>query len=424
MAGWLLAATAHGDDEVSFRDKLDAFLADHLAEAESLVERTVNINSGTMNFAGVRAVADLLEPEFAALGFDTDWIDGAAFDRAGHLVASRAGGEPRVLLIGHLDTVFELASPFQRYERIGPDRARGPGAIDMKGGNVVMLYALRALAETGVLDALSFRVVITGDEERRGKPLDVATRALTEAAAWADIALGFEDGDGDPTTAVTARRGASGWSLSVSGRPAHSSQVFREEIGYGAIYELARILDRFRTALADQPNLTFNPGLVVGGTEAEIDISSARGEAFGKNNVIAERARAEGDLRAVSREQLAMARQTMREIVADSLPQTQATISFEDGYPPMAPTPGNRRLLEMYDQASRDLGYGPVTAVDPRRAGAADISFAAQHVEMALDGIGLMGKGGHTVEETADLATLPMQIKRAALLLYRLADPD
>ncbi|MDX1569823.1 MAG: M20/M25/M40 family metallo-hydrolase [Xanthomonadales bacterium] len=421
----LVTITTAAADEAHVRREMIQFVDAHMAEAEALLERSVNINSGTMNFSGIRAVAELLEPEFVSLGFEVSWYDGADFERAGHLLAMRDGkaAAPKVLLIGHLDTVFEPDSPFQAYERLDATHAKGPGTTDMKGGNLVMLYALRALDAAGVLDDLSVRVVLTGDEERRGHPLDLATRPLIDAAVWADVAIGFEDGDSDPKTAVTARRGASGWSLVVTGKPAHSSQVFRDDIGYGAIYELARILDQFRTALEGEPNLTFNPGLIVGGTEAELDQGTARGSAFGKTNVIAEIARAEGDIRAVSPEQLAMARERMEAIVGENLAHTEARIEFEDGYPPMAPTPGNQRLLALYDQVSRDLGFGPVQAVDPRRAGAADISFAANHVEMALDGIGLMGSGGHTLDEVADLETFPMQIKRAALLLYRLAHP-
>jgi glutamate carboxypeptidase len=146
----------------------------------------------------------------------------------------------------------------------------------------------------------------------------------------------------------------------------------------------------------------------------------ARGSAFGKDNVIAEHAIVSGDLRALSVEQFASARKSMEEIVqSSSLTGTQATITFDEGYPPLAPTDGNRRLLEIYDQASRDVGAGAVTAVDPDRAGAADVSFVAAHVPMIIDGIGLMGDGGHTVDETADLRTLPSQTKRAALLIYR-----
>jgi len=111
----------------------------------------------------------------------------------------------------------------------------------------------------------------------------------------------------------------------------------------------------------------------------------------------------------------------MRAIVAEHLPGTSATITFSDGYPPLAPTDGNRRLLSLYDAASRDLGFGPVRPVDPEAAGAADVSFTAGLVDMAIDGLGLMGSGGHTVDETADLSTLPSQTQRAALLMYRIA---
>src|SRR5437867_2826874 len=172
--------------------------------ALALLERAVNVNSGTMNFEGVRGVGRMLEPEFAGLGFAPRWVDGAAWGRAGHLIATRPGvaGAPRVLLIGHLDTVFERDSPFQRFEPLTDSTARGPGVIDMKGGDVIILLALRSLAEAGVIDRLAFTVVLTGDEEKSGDPLALARRDLVEAADWADVAIGFEDGDGDPRHAV------------------------------------------------------------------------------------------------------------------------------------------------------------------------------------------------------------------------------
>jgi glutamate carboxypeptidase len=391
--------------------------------AQALLERAVNLNSGTMNVEGVRAMGRMLEPEFAALGFTTRWVEGAAWGRAGHLIATRpgAGGGPKVLLIGHLDTVFERDSPFQRFEALTDSTARGPGVIDMKGGDVIMLLALRALAEAGVLDRLAFTAVLTGDEEKSGEPLTLARRDLVEAADWADIAIGFEDGDGDPRHAVVARRGASGWRLHTSGQPAHSSLIFREEVGSGAIYEAARILAAFHDSLGHEPYLTVNPGVFLGGTTIAFDDQTSRGTAFGKTNVIAESTTVAGDLRTLSLEQLERARATMRRIVGASPPHAGAAIEFEDGYPPLAPSAGNRRLLEMVDRASRDLGLGGIEAVDPARAGAADISFTEGRVEMALDAMGLKGEGGHTVRETAILTVLPAQAKRAALVLERLA---
>lgn len=388
-----------------------------------LLERTVNINSGTLNFGGVKEVGHVFMSELESLGFEARWVDGKAWGRAGHVVAERRGVSPkvRVLVIGHIDTVFEPDSPFQTYTDLGDGRATGPGVTDMKGGNVIMLLALRALESAQILDELHVAVVLTGDEERMGVPAELARRDLLAAADTCDVAIGFEDGDGNPATAVIARRSSSRWMLRTSGRPAHSSQVFREDIGSGAVYEASRILTAFHESLRGEEYLTFNPGLILGGTTISIDGEGASGAAAGKTNVIAESTFVAGDLRALSLDQRSRAEATMSRIVTEHLPQTGATIEFQHKYPPLAPTDGNRELLRRFDEASRDLGFGAVAAVDPARAGAADVSFVAGRVEMAMDGVGLMGSGGHTVDEVADLSTLPMQAKRVAVMLARMA---
>jgi len=326
-----------------------------------------------------------------------------------------------MLLIGHLDTVFERDSPFQSFQRIDEKTAKGPGIIDMKGGDVIIIAALRALNTAGFLKDMNIVVVMTGDEEDSGDPQAAARAALVSAAKGAEYALGFEDGPADPKFAVTARRGTSSWKLEVTAKTGHSSQIFRSDIGYGANYELARILDGFRRRLAGQAHLTFNPSLVLGGTTMDIDDVLSKGSASGKTNVIAERATAIGDLRTLSKAQLQQARETMKAVVAAApLAHTKATLTFQDGYPSLPPTDGNARVLAVYDRASRDLGFGAVTAVSPDRAGAADVSFVAGHVANILDGIGLMGRDDHSPAETADLTTLPSQTKRAAILMYRL----
>ena len=419
MMSWQVPAFAQLD---TTEQAMVAFIDDSNAAAQELLIESVNINSGTMNFAGVRAIADHMMPHFEAIGFETRWEDGSAFGRAGHLIAEiRGDGEgPKLLLIGHLDTVFEPSSPFQSFERIDAERATGPGITDMKGGNVIMLQALRALHEVDLLQDMDITVVMTGDEELSGDPLSLSKKAIIDAATYADIAIGFEDGDGNPTTANISRRGSSDWTLRVKGRPAHSSQVFREDIGPGAIYETARILLLFLENLQQEENLTFNPGRILGGSEITHDSETSSGTAFGKNNVVAQSALVTGDLRAVSVEQLDRARNTMREITAANFPHTSAEIEFDDGYPPLAPSEGNAELLEIYSRASLDLGFGRVVAVNPRLAGAADVSFTSGLVAMAIDGLGLSGSGGHTVDETALMSALPSQSKRAAVLMYRL----
>jgi glutamate carboxypeptidase len=394
---------------------------DRSAEALALLERLVNINSGTMNFDGVRQVGAMLRAEFDALGFTTSWVDGAPFGRAGHLVAARAGTGPRVVLIGHLDTVFEPSSAFQRFERLSETSARGPGVVDMKGGDVMIVHALGALARAGVLDRLHVVVIMTGDEEHPGEPRTEARRVLVEAARGAIAAIGFENGAGDPRRANISRRGTTSWTLRSTGTPAHSSQIFRDDVGPGAVFEAARVLEAFRVRLAGQRYLTFNPGVALGGTAVTLDAPQNQGTASGKTNIVAKDMVVQGDLRTLSPEQLDAAKAVMRDVVARPLPHTTSVIEFHDGYPPMAPTEGNRRLLALYDAVSRDLGLGPVEAVDPSKAGAADVSFVAGLVPMALDGIGLAGRDDHTDKETADLAMLAPLTKRAAVLLYRLS---
>ncbi len=394
---------------------------DGMPQARATLEKAVNINSGTMNFEGVKQVGDLFAKELADIGFKTEWEDGTPYNRSGHLIAHYGTKGPKILMIGHLDTVFAKGDDFQKYEPQNDRYVKGPGISDMKGGDVIIISAVRALKAAGVLDDVSIRIVMTGDEEASGRPLSLSKKALIDAAIWADVALGFEDADGNIKTGVVARRGSVNWSLDVTGTAAHSSQIFKEEVGDGAVFEAARILNGFREKLKGVENLTFNPGRIVGGTRITEDKATATGTAFGKNNVVAQTLRVTGGIRAISPEQLTAAQAEMQQITAAHLPKTSATLTFGDGYPPMSPTDGNYKLLSMYSDISEQLGYGPIAPVNPRNAGAADISFAADHVEMAIDGLGLMGTGGHTKDEVADMNTLKQNTEKAALLIYKLS---
>ncbi len=402
--------------------KIAGYVDANNSSALKLLEEAVNINSGSMNFEGVYKVGQLFKTRLNALGFETRWVDGKLFGRAGHLIGYHTGkGTGKtLLLIGHLDTVFEPSTTFQKFTMVNDSTATGPGISDMKGGDVMIIYSLEALRQAGLLKNMNVIVVITGDEELSGRPLELARKDLIEAAKVADIALGMEDGDSDPTTGVISRRSSSGWELNVTGVPAHSSQIFTSTIGAGAIYEASRILTEFYESLSTEKDLTFNPGMILGGSDIQRDKVLDGGSAFGKGNIVAKQAVVTGDIRAVSFEQLKRAQEVMQQVVTNHLPQTNATLVFDDGYPPLAPTDGNKKLLEHYTKVSEDLGLGSVTAVNPRNAGAADISFTAGYVDMALDGLGLFGGYGHTDKEFANLNWLPRQTKRIALLMYRL----
>jgi glutamate carboxypeptidase len=417
----LAPLTAAGAQQQSAVERRIIEAVDSLAPAAvDLLARAVDINSGTMNPAGVRRVGELFQAELDALGFATRLVSMDSVRRGPHLFAERTGTGPRVLLIGHLDTVFEQDSPFQRWERVDQRIGRGPGTEDMKGGNVVIVLALEALRAAGALDDASLTVAFLGDEEDTGDPLAVSRADLVAAARRSRYALGFEGGVGGPGTATVARRGFTDWRVTVRATPGHSSLIFQPAYGYGALFELARILNAFREGMAGEEYLTFNPGVALGGTTVEFDAMEGRGAAFGKTNVIAETGIAAGDLRAVSVDQRERAKERMRAIVARNLPGTSAELEFHDSSPPMEPKPANYALLTRLNQVSGDLGLGPVEAVDPSRRGAADISFINADVHAALDGLGVVGEGGHTVAEMVDLTTIPMMAKRAAVLIYRL----
>src|SRR5690349_8363476 len=308
-----------------------------------MLQRWVDQNSGTMNLAGVEAVRRMVEPEFTALGFRTEWIDMRAAGRAGHLVARHTGSRrgKRLLLIAHLDTVFEPDSPFQRWSRQG-DLAHGPGSGDDKGGIAVIVAALRAMQAAGTLKQSNITVFLTGDEEDAGSPLAISRRDLIAEGKKADVALDFEDlsTENGQDMGSIARRSAGSWTVTVTGRSAHSAGVGPGD--YGAIYELARIIDQFRRELPED-KLTYNVGLVGGGQSADLDKGRIRLEATGKTNIIAATAIARGDLRAISQDQIDRVEAKMRAIVAQPMAGAHAEISFDpDIYPPMPPTEGNR----------------------------------------------------------------------------------
>ena len=394
----------------------------HSEEALGLLERSVNINSGTMNADGVRAVGAVFRSEFNALGFSTRWINmPPAMQRAGHLVATHEGTQgQRVLLIGHLDTVFEPDSPVRKWDRHGA-RVSGQGVNDMKGGDVVIVAALRALKQVGALERTRIAVMLSGDEEAAGDPKAVSRADMVAMARNSDVALAFEgtvlDAAGH-ATATVGRRASSFFELDVTGKQAHSSGVFTPGSGFGAIYEAARILDAFRQQVVE-PGLTFNPGVILGGTDVGYDDAQTRGTAFGKTNVIASHVVVRGDLRFLDDAQRDRARAHMRAIVDQHLAGTGATITFHDSYPAMAVTPGNLKLLELYSRASSDAGLGSVAGLPATQRGAGDVQFVAPYVD-SLDGLGASGRGAHSPDEELELASIERAAIRTAIMLYRL----
>jgi glutamate carboxypeptidase len=419
LACWLVVVCASGQSLSPVQNKIiDAVNADE-QNSLTLLEQLVNINSGTLNPAGVRKVADVLRAQFEALGFTCRWIPMDAVQRAGHLVAERKGTHgKRVLLIGHMDTVFEADSPFQQFVRNG-DKATGPGAEDMKGGIVIMLSALKALNSAGALDGANITVFLTGDEERHGNPTSISRGDLIEAGKNSDAALEFEAGVrvAGHDEASIARRSSYGWTLKTTGKEAHSAGVFGSA-GFGAIYELTRILDRFRQELREE-GVTYNVGLIAGGSSVTADTANASVSATGKSNIIPAAAQASGDLRTVTDAQYEKIRQHMEQIVADHLAGTTATITFGEGYPAMPETDGNRALLRELNNVNKSLGLDAMEPYDPALRGAGDLSFVAPYTA-GISGLGSFGKGSHAPGETVELSSQTYQTRRVAMFLLAL----
>jgi len=389
----------------------------------ALLQKLVDQNSGSRNFEGVRAVAAMMQAELEPLGFAVRWVPMPETGRAGHLIAVHKGRGKHILLIGHMDTVFDKDSPFQTMVRHG-DTVEGPGVSDMKGGLVIMVSALRAMKVAGTLKGADLRIVLSGDEESAGRPVSRARADMIEAGKWADAALEFEGlaQDQGQDVGSISRRGSITWTLTTTGHAAHSAGIFNKTEGFGANYELARIIDTFRRELRE-PNLTYSVGIMLGGVTVRPSATTeeaAGGTAQGKGNIIAGQGYATGDIRALSNDQAMRVEQKMRVIVADHLPNTGAEISFSEGYPAMAPTEGSRALLGQLNDVNRDLGLPQMGELDPMRRGAGDIAFVAPYTD-GLVGTGAAGGGAHAIGETADLSSFPRQEKRAAILMTRLA---
>lgn len=399
--------------------KLIALIDKNYQETVALLEEVVNINSGSLNKEGVKAVGDVFAREFQKIGFETEWVElPKEVNRAGHFVATRKGTKgKKIFIIGHLDTVFEKDMPFSPYTVLNDSTATGQGINDMKGGDVMAFASLKALHDLGYLTDRTITVYFNGDEESSGDE-QISRKDFIERAKQHEVALAYETAQGFSTVTV-ARRGSSGWQLRTSGKQSHSSGVFRESVGYGAIYEAARILTEFREELAGEQYLTFNPGQIIGGSDISYDNINGKGEALGKTNIVAREALVTGDLRFLGEEQKELARAKMQAIVDRNLNQTDAEIIFKDGIPSMPPTEGNLQLAKILNELSMDMGYGEVKPGDPGSRGAGDVSYVADYLD-AIDGLGASGSGAHAPGETIKLNEYPNLIKRSTLLIYRL----
>ncbi len=374
------------------------WLEGRLEEMEQALAALVEVNSFTDNPEGGRKVGALLREAFQVPGLSAEVVPSTRF--ADHLVfrsPGRAGLRP-VALIGHLDTVFPPGK-FEGYRKDGALR-RGPGVLDMKGGLVVIAWALKALAASGGLEALPpLRLVVVSDEEV-GSP--EGQGVIRNVIGGAESCLVFESGRAADAI-ITRRKGTGAVKAVAHGRAAHAGNAHQE--GANAILALARFIDAVQQMTDYSRGVTVNVGRVVGGQ--------------GKNTV-PDRAEADVDLRFCTRadgEELVRRFHEAAARACSGVPGTRLELSGGVGREPLERTEDSAALLSAYGACAHASGLGHGEA--PLVGGGSDASTSSAMGIPSIDGLGPRGKGFHTVEEFIEVDTLIPKAQALARFLAR-----
>jgi glutamate carboxypeptidase len=375
----------------------------------ALLKETVSISSGSQDRAGLRKVSERFAQELEQLGFQLEWVEKPTYEiprweprRSGdHLIARRGGPHgPHIVLLGHVDTIFEADSGFTEYREQG-DRARGPGVLDMKGGVVVMLGALRALQREGLLDRVRLTVILNADEETGS----LTSRAVIEREArGADAALVFEGSASG--NLVISRGGLGQFRIRVHGQAVHVANMQR---GVNAIQDLAIKIVKLNQLTNIERGITVNVAPVGGGI---------------KRNQVADLAWCEVDLRYSTRAAGEKLRAAIREIATRSYVRSpngrNATETDFWGIlhrPPMPRTAESLALAQYFRETARDLGRA-CRIVHSR--GGSDANITANIGVPTIDGLGPIGGGAHTTSEHLILSSLSERASLAAIGIARL----
>ncbi len=370
--------------------RLDAFLRD--------LAMLSNTDCGTYDKAGVDAAGRAMQEKLAASGLTVERHDGGALGDT--LVARRRGrGTARVLLIGHLDTVYPVDWPGAHPFAVDGDTARGPGTADMKAGLLAVLYALDALRDVGFEGYDEIAFVLNSDEEI-GSPS--SKELIAREARGRDAALVLEAGraNGD---IVSARKGSAHFDLHVVGRSAHAG--VEPEKGRSAVLELAHLVVALHALNGTVPGATVNVGVVEGGT---------------RRNVVADAASALIDVRARDKDGLDRIIAAIHAVVATpTVPDTVATLTGEVTHPPMERTAASERLIGWCQEAARDAGFD---VADAATGGGSDGNTTAALGIPTLDGLGPVGGDAHNPGEYILVSSIVPRVAMLAGLIRRICE--
>jgi glutamate carboxypeptidase len=386
---------------VSLSDGLQAAVAARYERFIDDLASLVNVDCGSYTPAGVNQVADAVSESLAALGATVERIPhrpNGTERQLGDLVVGRIEGTgPRLLLIGHMDTVFEPGTAAQRPFRVEGERATGPGVSDMKGGLLAGLRALAALQAINVRPSVTF---VANPDEEIGSPFSTPHIRLLAGEHDAALVLECARANGD---IVSARKGIADYEITITGRAAHAG--VEPEKGRSAIVEAANQVLALQALNGRWPSVTVNAGVIEGGT---------------RPNVVAASCRMELDLRASSTAEFEVAAAEVEGIVTrPTLEGVTATLRQAAFHPPMERTPGNARLAALATAIAAELGF---ELRDALTGGASDANTTTAAGLPTLDGLGPIGGDDHSADEWLDLSSVVPRTTLLAALIERSAE--
>jgi glutamate carboxypeptidase len=363
-----------------------------------LLEQVVNVDSGTGDVEGGRKVTSMLIPRLKALGMTVESVPAEQPGLAENSVATLVGrGKTRILMIGHIDTVFEPGTAQRRPYRTDDKRAYGPGVADEKGGVVEGIYALQILHDLGSGNFAKI-VFLMETSEERGSP---GTRALIgKLLKDADVELNLEPGDA-PDTLTVWRKGSDTFRIDVKGRAAHAGVAPQD--GRNAALELIHQISGLEAFPKSGDGLTVNLTVMQAGTRA---------------NIIPENASAQVNVRVRDKADFDRVEQVLRKNAETTvIPDTKVTISGGEGFPPLPNNPATDKLAARAQRIYAGIGR---TLATGGNGGASESALAADAGVPALDGLGPVGGGFHSDQEFLELETVTSRLYLLTMLLIDL----
>ena len=381
------------------RKIIDDYVDSHRDEMLSLWEEIVNMESGSQNKAGIDAVAERLQQVLAAEGAAAKIVEMA---KAGNMLVAEVGAgrsKPAVLFMGHMDTVFPLGTVAKRPFTIRDGKAYGPGALDMKGGIVAAMYAIKALNAAGY-DVRPLKVILAGDEEiahANSNAAEVFLREAKGAAAALNCETGFVD-----DAIVTGRKGTAVFTLEVKGVGVHAGN--EPENGRSAILEISHKVIDIQNLTNWELGTTFNVGVIEGGIVP---------------NAVPGYAKIVVDVRYQDPALLPDIERQLAEVAAKQyVPDTSTTLTQTPGIAPMQTTEGVQQLFEIVKKTYAEMGLG--TPYGKYVGGGSDSAYSVIAGVPTVCAMGVKGGRNHSPEEFAIVDTLFERAKLMALCTLNL----